>query len=156
MLVNQTLTYSNVDKYFNDLKNTYIKNESDKEKAIDILFSDPDIEDNVKEIVMEKIWNYKVNSNNEVAAPAIIASVAVTSAPVSVTTQVPTRGIEEAEDRLSADIKKRLFNGEDPMKVMNSLEYYTDISPTKIEELTTYICEYAFGTKLAGDIDLGL
>lgn len=58
MWVNQTLTYSNVDKYFNDLKNTYIQNESDKEKAIDILFSDPDLEDNVKAIVIEKIWNY--------------------------------------------------------------------------------------------------
>ncbi|BBJ31654.1 hypothetical protein RAS_07630 [Rickettsia asiatica] len=71
-------------------------------------------------------------------------------------TQVPTRAIEEAEDRLSADIKKRLFNGEDPMKVMSSLEYYPDISPTKIEELTNYICEYAFGTKLAGDINIEL
>ncbi|MCC8418444.1 MAG: ankyrin repeat domain-containing protein [Rickettsia endosymbiont of Glossina mortisans submortisans] len=156
MRVNQTLTYSKADKYFKDLKNTYIKTEADKGKAIDILFSDDTIELEVQEVVIQRILNYDVTGNNEVAAPAIIASVAVTSAPVSVTTQVPTRGTQEAENRLSADVKKRLFNGEDAMQVISSLEYYSDISRTKIEELTNYICDYAFGTKLAGDIDLGL
>ena len=68
--------------------------------------------------------------------------IAVTPTPIiSYTSTDTTRVTEEAADRLSADIKKHLFNGEDPRKVMDSLEYYTDISPTTIAELTDYICE---------------
>ena len=51
--------------------------------------------------------------------------------------------------------KKRLFNGEAPMQVLKSLEYYPDISQETIEALTIYICDFDV-IKLAGNIDLGL
>ncbi|AFC71349.1 hypothetical protein [Rickettsia australis] len=115
--------------------------------------------------MIEEIWNYKVNSNNEVAAPAPITTTTSTEiadednvrAPIPARFDILIEPTSTATDeKLSADVKKCLFNGEDLMKVMNSLEYYHNISSTKIEELTNYICEYAFGTNLAGDINIEL
>jgi len=235
MQVDQTLIYSNADKYFNYLKNTYIKTELDKEKAIDMLLSDPTIELDVLEVVMQKILNYNVNSNNEVATPAEVApiaapvevtqtvtttttSVASTATtivpseasmqalnaikarllnhdsiediiasldhydiedavkniliqhifdnvngnntlttpteetPVAATTVEPVIAISSSEGELSANIKVRLYNGETKEDLINFVFLYQDISDDARANLITEICEYSFGTELAGQI----
>lgn len=232
MQVDQTLIYSSADKYFNDLKNTYITKESDKEKAIDILFSDPTIKPEVAEVVMQKIWSYNINDNNPVIAPIaapveaiqtttttsiaptattivpseasmdalndiktrlkngdniedIISSlehygieneikdkiiqhifdyvsgnseavapaeVAPVAAPVIPTTVEPASTTSSSEGALSADIKVRLYNGESKEDLINFIFLYQDISDDARANLITEICEYSFGTELAGQI----
>lgn len=170
MRVNQTLTYSKADKYFNDLKNTYIKTEADKGKAIDILFSDDTIELEVQEVVIQRILNYDVTGNNEVAAP-VVAIPAPAPTPITTTTSteiaaednvrapIPARFdtlIEpvstSTDEKFSAEVKVRLYNGEDKDDLINFVLNYLTTNEEVKSELIDYICEYSHATALAGQI----
>lgn len=162
MRVNQTLTYSKADKYFNDLKNTYIKTEADKGKAIDILFSDDTIELEVQEVVIQRILNYDVTGNNEVAAPAPITTATTTTAIEAndeVRAPIPARFdtlIEpvstSTDEKFSAEVKVRLYNGEDKDDLINFVLNYLTTNEDVKSELIDHIYGYTIGTELAGKI----
>lgn len=82
-------------------------------------------------------------------APAEVAPVA---APVIPTTVEPASTTSSSEGALSADIKVRLYNGESKEDLINFILLYQDISDDARANLITEICEYSFGTELAGQI----
>jgi hypothetical protein len=148
MQVDQTLIYSSADKYFNNLKNTYITKESDKEKAIDILFSDPTIKPEVAGVVMQKIWSYNINDNNPViatiAAPVEAMQTTTTSVAPTTTTIVPS---EASMDALN-DIKGRLKNGDNIEDIISSLEHYGIENEIK-DKIIQHIFDYVSGNSEA-------
>jgi len=143
MQVDQILIYSKADKYFNYLKNTYIKTESDKDKAIDILFSDPTIEPDVIEVVMQKVLNYNVNGSSSAATPAVIAPVEEPVAPPvapTATTIIPSAASMEA---LNA-IKARLINDDSIEDIISSLDHYdieNEIKDILIQHVYNYVSD---------------
>lgn len=81
-----------------------------------------------------------------------VAQGAVDHNPVVTPTVVPVSSTSISEEKLSADIKVRLYNGESKEDLINFVFLYQGISDGARDNLVNEICEYSFGTELAGNI----
>ncbi|HJD55098.1 MAG TPA: hypothetical protein LFW21_00200 [Rickettsia endosymbiont of Pyrocoelia pectoralis] len=94
---------------------------------------------------------YNAMDVNEVNNPVV-----ATQTPIAAPTQaseVPDF-VLNTEDKLSADIKKRLFNGESKDDVMMSLFSYDNVREDKIVELVDYISNYNHAVETTGNIHI--
>lgn len=124
----------------------------------------------MQEVVIQRILNYDVTGNNEVAAP-VVAIPAPAPTPITTTTSteiaaednvrapIPARFdtlIEpvstSTDEKFSAEVKARLYNGEDKDDLINFVLNYLTTNEEVKSELIDYICEYSHATALAGQI----
>lgn len=133
-----------------------LKEGEDKNSVIDTII-DSNVDNATKEILMQKVWDYDVNTN--LVTTQIATPVAVAPAPAQAPVKILANATLPSEEKLSAEIKVRLFNGENKEDLINFVSLFPDIREDAQgirdqarEDLVNYICEYSFGTELSGRI----
>ncbi|HJD60445.1 MAG TPA: ankyrin repeat domain-containing protein [Rickettsia endosymbiont of Omalisus fontisbellaquei] len=139
----EELTKNTNEKLLKDITQR-LQNGEDKDGIINTLI-EISINENTRAELIEKVLNYNVNDNNPVATPALVT-------PVATPTVVPAPSTSISEGALSADIKVRLYNGESKEDLINFVFLYQGISDEARDNLVNEICDYSFGTALAGQI----
>ncbi|MGX6960034.1 MAG: hypothetical protein ACIPMY_02040, partial [Rickettsia endosymbiont of Pentastiridius leporinus] len=79
--------------------------------------------------------------------------IAATHAPIATPVLVaPANATSPSEEKLSAEIKSSLYNGENKEDLINFVLLYQGISDEARDNLVNYICDYSHATELAGQI----